>query len=51
MKPRALVIEPDFSGHRWRYVQWAVEALVEAGYECIVSTDASNGKHPLIQGY
>ena len=51
MKPRALVIEPDFSGHRWRYVQWAVEALIEAGYECIVATDASNCKHALIEAY
>ncbi|RDU99595.1 glycosyltransferase [Trinickia dinghuensis] len=51
MKPRALVIEPDFSGHRWRYVQWAVEALVEAGYECIISTDSNSRAHPLLESY
>jgi glycosyltransferase involved in cell wall biosynthesis len=51
MKPRALVIEPDFSGHRWRYVQWAVEALIESGYACVVSTDAGNRAHPLLASY
>ena len=48
MKPRALVIEPDFSGHRWRYAKWCAEALVEAGYACIIATDASNRTHPVV---
>ncbi|PMS37039.1 hypothetical protein B0G57_115131 [Trinickia symbiotica] len=51
MSQRALVIEPDFSGHRWRYVEWTIEALIEAGYDCTLSTDARNREHPLIRSY
>jgi hypothetical protein len=51
MKPRALVIEPDLSGYRWRYVQWTIEALVEAGYECMLWTQPRHRDHPLILGY
>jgi glycosyltransferase involved in cell wall biosynthesis len=51
MKPRALVIEPNFSGHRSRYVEWTIEALIEAGYECTLSTKVENRDHPLIRSY
>lgn len=51
MKPRALVIEPDLSGYRWRYVQWTIEALVEAGYECMLWTKQRFRRHPLVLGY
>ncbi|MGN6232726.1 MAG: glycosyltransferase [Trinickia sp.] len=51
MKPRALVIEPDLSGYRWRYVQWTIEALVEAGYECMLWTEARYRTHALVLGY
>ncbi|MGN6805269.1 MAG: glycosyltransferase, partial [Trinickia sp.] len=33
-----LVIEPNFTGHRWRYAQWAAEAYTDAGYRCVVVT-------------
>jgi glycosyltransferase involved in cell wall biosynthesis len=51
MKPRALVIEPNFSGHRWRYVEWTIEALIEAQFDCTLATDALNREHPLVQSY
>ena len=51
MKPRALVIEPDLSGYRWRFVQWTIEALVEAGYECTLSIEPRHRNHPLVLGY
>ncbi|PTB20580.1 group 1 glycosyl transferase [Trinickia symbiotica] len=51
MTVRALVIEPNLSGHRWRYVEWTLETLREAGYECTLSTDVRNFEHPLIQSY
>ncbi len=51
MRQRALLIEPNFSGHRWRYVEWTIEALLEAGYECALSTDVENIDHPLIRSY
>ena len=51
MKPRALVIEPDLSGYRWRYVQWTIEALVEAGYDCTLWTEPQHRNHPLTLGY
>lgn len=51
MKPRALVIEPDLSGYRWRYVQWTIEALVEAGYECTLWTQPRYRDHPLLLAY
>lgn len=41
------IIEPDFSGHRWRYVEWALQAYAEAGRHCVVVTDAANLGHPL----
>ncbi|MGO4331456.1 group 1 glycosyl transferase [Cupriavidus sp. 2TAF22] len=45
--PTALIIEHDFTGHRWRYVEWAMQAYREAGYHCMVATDPSNRDHPL----
>ncbi|MGG1947855.1 group 1 glycosyl transferase [Trinickia sp. NRRL B-1857] len=51
MRPRALVIEPDLSGYRWRYVQWTIEALVEAGYECMLWTQPRHRDHPLLLAY
>lgn len=47
-KPSVLVIEPNFGGHRWRYVEWIVKALHDAGYACVLATDAENSNHPLI---
>lgn len=43
------IIEPDFTGHRWRYVEWALQAFAEAGRRCVVVTDQANLAHPLAQ--
>jgi glycosyltransferase involved in cell wall biosynthesis len=48
-KDTVLVIEPDFSGHRWRYAEWAAEAAIEAGYACVIATASANATHPLAQ--
>jgi glycosyltransferase involved in cell wall biosynthesis len=48
-KDTILVIEPDFSGHRWRYAEWTGEACVEAGYQCVIVTTSANATHPLAQ--
>jgi glycosyltransferase involved in cell wall biosynthesis len=42
-----LIIEPNFSGHRWRYAEWAANAYMEAGYRCLIVTDPLNASHPL----
>jgi len=42
-----LIIEPDFSGHRWRYAQWAADAYIEAGYRCLIVTERRNAQHEL----
>ena len=42
-----LIIEPDLSGHRWRYAQWAAEAYIEAGYRCLIVTERHNEQHEL----
>ena len=47
--PPLLIVEPDFSGHRWRYVEWAMQAYAEAGHRCTVVTDAANLGHRLVQ--
>ncbi|WP_244815431.1 glycosyltransferase [Caballeronia sp. Lep1P3] len=44
-----LIIEPDFSGHRWRYAQWAANAYMEAGYRCLIVTEPRNAGHPLVK--
>ena len=41
------IIEPNFSGHRWRYVEWIADACIEAGERCIVVTDPRHASHPL----
>jgi len=43
------IMEPNFTGHRWRYVEWIAGACVEAGERCIVVTDHVNASHPLSQ--
>ena len=48
-KDTILIIEPDFSGHRWRYAEWAAEACVETGYACVIVTASANATHPLAQ--
>jgi len=42
-----LIIEPDLSGHRWRYAQWSAEAYIEAGYRCLIVTERCNAQHEL----
>lgn len=42
-----LVIEPNFTGHRWRYAQWAAEAYAEAGHACLIVTESRNEDHRL----
>lgn len=48
-KDTVLIIEPDFSGHRWRYAEWAAQASIEAGYACVIATASANATHPLAQ--
>ncbi len=43
------IIEPNFTGHRWRYVEWVSQACVEAGHRCLVVTDTAYAEHPLVQ--
>lgn len=45
-----LVIEPNFTGHRWRYAEWAAAAYIEAGYRCVIVTDPANSGHSLAKG-
>jgi glycosyltransferase involved in cell wall biosynthesis len=45
----ALIIEPNFTGHRWRYAQWCAQAFEEAGFACIIATASSNQGHPLVR--
>jgi glycosyltransferase involved in cell wall biosynthesis len=42
-----LIVEPNFTGHRWRYAQWAANAYMEAGYRCVIVTDPANAGHAL----
>lgn len=42
-----LIIEPNFTGHRWRYAQWAAQAYTEAGLRCTIATAPCNAHHPL----
>lgn len=41
------IIEPNFSGHRWRYAEWIAKACVEAGERCVIVTDHAYESHPL----
>ena len=43
------IIEPNFSGHRWRYAEWIARACIEAGERCVIVTDQSYKSHPLTQ--
>ncbi|RDU95992.1 glycosyltransferase [Trinickia dinghuensis] len=47
MTQAVLIIEPNFTGHRWRYAQWAAQAFEEAGLACVIATMPSNEDHPL----
>ncbi|MDR5820769.1 glycosyltransferase [Caballeronia sp. LZ043] len=47
MTESVFIIEPDFSGHRWRYAEWAANAYMEAGFRCAIVTDPCNEDHPL----
>jgi len=42
-----LIVEPNFTGHRWRYAEWAAAAYMEAGYRCVIVTDPANAAHSL----
>lgn len=42
-----LIVEPNFTGHRWRYAQWAADAFIEAGYACLIITESCNEDHRL----
>jgi glycosyltransferase involved in cell wall biosynthesis len=42
-----LIVEPNFTGHRWRYAEWAAAAYGEAGYRCVIVTDPVNAEHAL----
>ena len=44
-----VIIEPNFTGHRWRYVDWIAQACVEAGHRCLVVTDTQYATHALAQ--
>ncbi|WP_242538480.1 glycosyltransferase [Trinickia acidisoli] len=46
-RPTVLIVEPNFTGHRWRYAQWAAEAYCAAGLACLIATTPSNEDHPL----
>ncbi|RKP51262.1 glycosyltransferase [Trinickia fusca] len=47
MRECVLIVEPNFTGHRWRYAQWAAEAFIEAGYACLIVTESCNEDHRL----
>ncbi|SAK69844.1 glycosyltransferase [Caballeronia ptereochthonis] len=49
MNDSVLIIEPDFSGHRWRYAEWAANAYMEAGFRCVIVTEPRNEAHPLVR--
>ncbi|MFL9914493.1 glycosyltransferase [Paraburkholderia fungorum] len=42
-----LIVEPNLTGHRWRYVEWTMQACTEAGYPCILATESGNEDHRL----
>lgn len=46
-RDKVLIVEPNFTGHRWRYVQWAAQAYTEAGRPCLIVTTPSNEDHRL----
>ena len=42
-----LIVEPNLTGHRWRYVEWTMQACTEAGYPCMLATESGNEDHAL----
>ncbi|MFM0737800.1 glycosyltransferase [Paraburkholderia xenovorans] len=42
-----LIVEPNLTGHRWRYAEWTMQACAEAGYPCILATESANEDHRL----
>ncbi|MFM0328643.1 glycosyltransferase [Paraburkholderia strydomiana] len=42
-----LIVEPNLTGHRWRYAEWTMQACAEAGYPCILVTECANEDHRL----
>ncbi|CAE6888565.1 hypothetical protein R75471_02238 [Paraburkholderia domus] len=42
-----LIVEPNLTGHRWRYVEWIMQACTEAGYPCMLATESANEDHRL----
>src|ERR1700744_1789896 len=42
-----LIVEPNLTGHRWRYVEWTMQACAEAGYPCMLVTECANEDHRL----
>ncbi|MGF6769068.1 glycosyltransferase involved in cell wall biosynthesis [Paraburkholderia sp. GAS199] len=46
-QPYVLIVEPNLTGHRWRYVEWTMQACAEAGYPCILATESANEDHRL----
>ncbi|MDR6444955.1 glycosyltransferase involved in cell wall biosynthesis [Paraburkholderia terricola] len=42
-----LIVEPNLTGHRWRYVEWTMQACEEAGYPCLLVTVCANEDHRL----
>lgn len=42
-----LIVEPNLTGHRWRYVEWIMQACAEAGYPCMLVTECANEDHRL----
>lgn len=47
LQTKVLIIEPNFTGHRWRYAQWAAQAYAEAGRPCVIATAPCNEDHRL----
>lgn len=42
-----LIVEPNLTGHRWRYIEWTMQACAEAGYPCLFVTECANEDHRL----
>ncbi|WP_144110205.1 glycosyltransferase [Paraburkholderia sp. BCC1886] len=42
-----LIVEPNLTGHRWRYAEWTMQACADAGYPCILVTESANEDHKL----
>ncbi|SMG44349.1 glycosyltransferase [Paraburkholderia susongensis] len=42
-----LIVEPNLTGHRWRYVEWSMQACAQAGYPCLFVTECANEDHRL----